>query len=404
MTVLKNLFETLVDPKIKQHVLFITKRYMDAGFECWIVGGPTRDLLLGGKPKDIDFATNCPLEQTKSLFNSVIPTGEDHGTLTIHLDGENYEVTRYRKDIDTDGRRATIEFADTIEEDVTRRDLTVNAIAFNAITGEVVDAVGGLADIEKRVLRFVGNTKDRILEDHLRFIRLLRFKLRLGFEVESTAIDDARSVFDVTKLSLERIYDEFTKIFKFDLTEADCKFIEDALKDKMDFDFIVHDNEKSNRIVHDIFQLKSLFPIVYWNSWKPEYRLGTEFRRFLSIFEKAKTYPEFVHRNEIKSMLNFSDGNVELFTMVLKYHQYYFSSNFDKNVAILYDIVAKNEPFSIKDLKINGNDLMKLGYAGINIKKVLDACLKIVYNSPEKNTHDFLIDYAADNLNMHFLA
>ena len=146
---LKKLFENM-DNQFKKDTLNIIQNYMDNGYECYIVGGPIRDLLLGIPPKDIDLASNCPLEKTKKLFKNIIPTGESHGTLTIHIGNEDYEVTRYRRDVTTDGRNATIEFSKTMKEDQQRRDLTINSIAYNPINDEIIDSTGGMEDFNNK--------------------------------------------------------------------------------------------------------------------------------------------------------------------------------------------------------------------------------------------------------------
>lgn len=398
MTELKKLFETHVDTTVKQQALYIIQRYLDAGYECWIVGGPVRDLLLGLSPKDIDFATNCPLEVTKTLFASVIPTGEDHGTLTIHLDGENYEVTRYRKDVDTDGRRATIEYAETIQEDVLRRDLTVNAIAFNPITDEIVDAVGGLKDFETRTLRFVGNTKDRVLEDHLRFIRLLRFKTKLKFNLCEKIIYEAKKVFDVSKLSKERIYDELGKIFKLDLTKTDKEFLIESMHDVMDFDYLFHKNVNSNQIITEIITLETLYPIVYHNGWKPEFKISSELRKLNDLLSGEINAVRFLNKIDIKKLLNKSKKNFEIVRELLRLHSFYIGSNFHESVKILETIEIANEPILITDLSIGGTELISLGLKGKDIGLYLERCLSLVYENPQRNNITYLLNYIKSNI------
>ena len=384
---LSELFNNGFDDHIRSHILEITQKYADAGYECYIVGGPVRDLLLGLKPNDVDLATNCPLDETLKIFKNVIPTGVGHGTLTIKIDGYCYEVTRYRKDTSCDGRHASVEFTDTINEDVLRRDLTVNAIAYNPLIDDLVDVVGGINDIESRVLRFVGNTKDRVLEDHLRFIRLLRFKVKLGFTVGEEVISDARDVFDVDVLSLERIYDEFGKMFSNGLTDEDVDFLDKSLRGMLSFDFINHDPEVSNKIVRDILQLSSLFPIVYHNGWKPEFRLGIVHKKILQLFN---TFDKKLH---IKQLLNVANKDVEIVTEVLKYHQHYKyteATHFEDDIT---HIIENNEPVSICDLKINGLALQKVGFHGSDIGEKLKVCLDLVHNHPDRNTVDILMKY-----------
>lgn len=390
MNKLKELFNQYISSDIKAHILKITQTYLDAGYECWIVGGPVRDLLLNHSPKDIDFATNCPLEITKTLFQSIIPTGEDHGTLTIHIDGENYEVTRYRKDVDTDGRRATIAFANTIQEDVLRRDLTINAIAFNPITYEIVDAVGGLKDFETRTLRFVGNTKDRVLEDHLRFIRLLRFKVKLDFILDKNIIIDAKEVFDVTKLSYERIYDEIGKILDLDLTIDDKEFIIGSLNGVMMFDYLFNKTQTSNIIIREIFETESLYPIIYHNGWEPTFKLSSEYKKMNELFNSINVC---VDLSEIgmKKLLKKSKKDFNIVMKVLKLHSYYNGSDLSKSIDTLENV--KSEPLLISDLAINGNDLIGIGLKGKKIGETLEYILNMIYEFPEKNKKTYILEY-----------
>lgn len=390
MNKLKELFNQYITSDIKSHILKITQTYLDAGYECWIVGGPVRDLLLNHSPKDIDFATNCPLEITKTLFQSIIPTGEDHGTLTIHIEGENYEVTRYRKDVDTDGRRATIAFANTIQEDVLRRDLTINAIAFNPITYEIVDAVGGLKDFETRTLRFVGNTKDRVLEDHLRFIRLLRFKVKLDFILDKNIIIDAKEVFDVTKLSYERIYDEIGKILDLDLTIDDKEFIIGSLNGVMMFDYLFNKTQTSNIIIREIFETESLYPIIYHNGWEPTFKLSSEYKKMNELFNSINVC---VDLSEIgmKKLLKKSKKDFNIVMKVLKLHSYYNGSDLSKSIDTLENV--KSEPLLISDLAINGNDLIGIGLKGKKIGETLEYILNMIYEFPEKNKKTYILEY-----------
>ena len=390
MNKLKELFNQYISSDIKSHILKITRTYLDAGYECWIVGGPVRDLLLNHSPKDIDFATNCPLEITKTLFQSIIPTGEDHGTLTIHIDGENYEVTRYRKDVDTDGRRATIAFANTIQEDVLRRDLTINAIAFNPVTGEVVDAVGGMEDFNNKVLRFVGKAEDRVLEDHLRFIRLLRFKVKLDFILDKNIIIDAKEVFDVTKLSYERIYDEIGKILDLDLTIDDKEFIIGSLNGVMMFDYLFNKTQTSNIIIREIFETESLYPIIYHNGWEPTFKLSSEYKKMNELFNSINVC---VDLSEIgmKKLLKKSKKDFNIVMKVLKLHSYYNGSDLSKSIDTLENV--KSEPLLISDLAINGNDLIGIGLKGKKIGETLEYILNMIYEFPEKNKKTYILEY-----------
>ena len=155
------------------------QNYKDAGYECYLVGGSCRDLLLGERPYDFDFATNCPLSVSKKMFRRVIAVGASHGTLIIPFHGFHFEITRFRKDVKTDGRKAVIAYSDSIEEDQERRDLRLNAVAYDVITDRIVDSQNGIGDFRDKIIRFVGNAEDRIKEDHLRALRYGRLISKL---------------------------------------------------------------------------------------------------------------------------------------------------------------------------------------------------------------------------------
>lgn len=172
-----------IDPQILipqnnlNHLLQIDSALKGAGFECFLVGGSVRDLVMGKIPKEYDLTTNAEPKQVKRLFRTVIDTGIEHGTVTVVLDKVHYEVTTYRIDKDyTDGRRPDhVEFGTTLSEDLKRRDFTMNALAFDLTTGLLVDEHSGQKDIQERTIRTIGNPIKRFSEDGLRPIRALRF-------------------------------------------------------------------------------------------------------------------------------------------------------------------------------------------------------------------------------------
>ena len=385
-------FESLVNESFKKHIYYIIDTYHANGYECWLVGGPVRDLFLGITPKDFDFATNCPLEVTKSLFNNVIPTGEDHGTLTIHIDGENYEVTRYRKDVDTDGRRATITFASTIEEDLLRRDLTINSIAYNPLNNAIIDTNSGINDITNKVLRFVGCAETRIKEDNLRFIRMIRFKIRFGFDIDSETLEIAKNAFDASTLSMERIYDEFNKIFLLKPSNLEYDFLYNNLANKLDIDFLFHNNETSNKIIRDIIELGNLYPFVYYNGYIPDLKLPGYFKQLNNTLNFINAWGKNINDIDLKKILNHTRKNLNLAKDVLYIHGYY--SKFDSSELILKleNIYNSGVPISISDLYITGHDLINVGVVDQKRGTVLNDLLDYIHEYPEHNNNAILVD------------
>lgn len=196
-------------------VLEIARRLESKGFEAWCVGGAIRDALLGHPHLDWDFATSARPEQVRELFGHrrTIPVGIDFGTVgVLDDDGVMHEVTTFRRDVRTDGRHAEVEFGVSLDDDLARRDFTINAIAYSPSTAEVRDPFGGRADLEKRLLRAVGDADTRMKEDRLRSLRGLRFASRFGFQIDDatmTAIRDSAP--HLGRLSSERVKQEIEK-------------------------------------------------------------------------------------------------------------------------------------------------------------------------------------------------
>ncbi|MDG5748870.1 CCA tRNA nucleotidyltransferase [Qipengyuania sp. XHP0207] len=181
------------------------------------VGGCVRDTLLGIEPADIDCATvhrpGTVIDKCRAAGIRTVPTGIDHGTITALLDGGPVEVTTLRRDVSTDGRRATVAFADEWREDAARRDFTINALYAHPETLELEDYFGGLADLEARRVRFIGDARERIREDHLRILRYFRFQARFGDALDDEAIAACQELAGTLKgLSRERVAMELLAI------------------------------------------------------------------------------------------------------------------------------------------------------------------------------------------------
>lgn len=201
--------------KQREKLEFITKTLMDSGEECFIVGGSVRDLIMGRVPYEFDFATSAEPKKIKSLFKKVFDTGILHGTVTVLLDKEGFEITTYRTEQGySDGRRPDqVKFGVSLSEDLQRRDFTMNAIAFNILTGEMVDEHKGLDDIENRIIRTIGDPIKRFSEDGLRPIRGIRFASSLGFQIDIDTISGFLPTRHITKkVSVERVQVELKKI------------------------------------------------------------------------------------------------------------------------------------------------------------------------------------------------
>jgi tRNA nucleotidyltransferase (CCA-adding enzyme) len=193
----------------------ITRELEKAGFQAWAVGGAIRDALLGHPHLDWDFATNATPDQVRTVFGRkrTIPIGVDFGTVGV-LDaaGVLHEITTFRRDVRTDGRHAEVEFGASLHEDLSRRDFTINAIAFAPSSGRIEDPFNGSADLHARIVRSVGDPAARMREDRLRALRAIRFAARFGFEIDPATWQAIReSAPHLTRLSAERVKQELEK-------------------------------------------------------------------------------------------------------------------------------------------------------------------------------------------------
>lgn len=204
-------------PKLRppEPVLEITRDLEKAGFEAWAVGGAVRDALLGHVHLDWDLATNATPDQVRTIFGRkrTIPVGIEFGTVgVLDANGVLHEVTTFRRDVRTDGRHAEVEFGASLDEDLARRDFTVNAIAYSPSHGELHDPFGGQGDLALKLIRAVGDPLHRMQEDRLRALRAIRFASRFEFEIDAKTWDAIRaSSPHLTRLSAERVKQEIEK-------------------------------------------------------------------------------------------------------------------------------------------------------------------------------------------------
>lgn len=203
---------------INDNAKILGQMFKDAGFEIRLVGGAVRDFLRGEDPKDLDFCTDATPDEMQALAKAhgvtFVPTGIQHGTATLVINHEPFEVTTLRIDTDTDGRHADVEFTRSFELDAERRDLTINAMSMD-FDGNISDFFGGREDLESNRVRFVGNAEQRIREDFLRILRFFRFAARMD------AVMDAETLITIGELrtglgqiSKERVWLEMSKLFK----------------------------------------------------------------------------------------------------------------------------------------------------------------------------------------------
>jgi tRNA nucleotidyltransferase (CCA-adding enzyme) len=198
---------------IPAEVLKIARRLEAAGHETWCVGGAIRDNLLGLANHDFDLTTAARPEDVQRLFRRTVPVGVEHGTVAV-LDAENrsHEVTTFRKDVQTDGRHAQVEFGVSLTDDLARRDFTINAMAYHPLRHEWRDPFHGAADLDRKLIRAVGDPNWRFQEDYLRILRALRFSARFEFRIHGATREAAQAnAQGLAQLSAERVRDEWFK-------------------------------------------------------------------------------------------------------------------------------------------------------------------------------------------------
>ncbi len=221
----------IIPEQFRNPVERLVSTFERAGFECFMVGGSVRDLILGHPVFDFDFATSALPSDIVTLFRRTIPTGIKHGTVTVLLGGHSFEVTTYRSDgTYSDGRHPEeVQFSSTLEEDVKRRDFTVNGLAYDVMKGEVIDLVNGQEDLRACTIRSIGNPLERFAEDGLRPYRACRFAAKLGFTIEEVTFAAIKQSLSVSaKVSSERVHDELMKMMEADKPSVGIEYMKDS--------------------------------------------------------------------------------------------------------------------------------------------------------------------------------
>lgn len=219
--------------KLDSTLIEFGKVFLQAGYKAYLVGGAVRDMLMKVPAHDWDVATNATPQDVIKLFKFVVPTGIEHGTVTVHYKGNEIEVTTFRTEAGySDGRHPdSINYAATIEEDLARRDFTMNAIAASLEDGAITDPYGGQDDIKNKLIRTVGAAHERFMEDGLRPVRALRFASKLGFSIEKNTYSEIfkeEIQAKAASISIERFRDEFEKIMASPKPSVGLKLLEES--------------------------------------------------------------------------------------------------------------------------------------------------------------------------------
>lgn len=404
--------DILVIIELPKDVRYIIDILTQNGYEAYAVGGCVRDSILGRVPGDWDITTSALPQQVKALFRRTIDTGIQHGTVTIMLGKNGYEVTTYRIDGKYEDSRhpESVEFTPNLEEDLKRRDFTINAMAYNDENG-VVDIFGGIDDIRNRIIRCVGNAHDRFTEDALRILRAVRFSAQLGFEIDKATKDAARELAPtLVKISRERIHTELNKLL---------------LSDNPDYFSVVYELGVMKVIISelegvnsgDIDRLKVLIKRT-----KP--CLPERYAALLSVIEKDKT------RAVLKG-LKLDNATISMAVKLVEYlgitpaltepqMRHYINEVgkedalrvIDFNLAfasedeykgytdmrnICVTVLERGDCTSLKELRITGKLLMNSGFeAGKQLGGLLEELLLEVLDNPALNDTEYLLERAKE--------
>ncbi len=415
-----NLFQAL-DAHYQKPVTQICQILAQKGYECYIVGGAVRDLLLNKKVTDIDFATNAFPQDVQKIFKKTIPTGIKHGTITILLDKNSFEITTYRSDGKyKDARHPTeIIFAKTLQEDLSRRDFTINALAYDPLTMELIDEYHGFLDIENKIIRAIGNPKERFHEDGLRTIRACRFAASLDFTIEKEtykALDNVNIQKRVAQISIERFTEEIWKGFR---AQKVGQMIELLEKSGLLFLFTPYKEKYTDKTCS--LQLEELYPasstlrMAYWlyslsfftpqqiNEWSKALRLSrkhtidlSNYCRYFLFQEKTEShYDRSLQKNantmqlyQTRKFLSLLKKQYNEKTILfLKSTEPYKKIKISSSELIK---IYKKYPLIIKDLCIDGHQLKEMGLQGKEVGNALEKLLDKVLRKPEVNNRKFL--------------
>lgn len=418
------------------------------GFEAYVVGGCVRDMFLGRVPGDWDITTSARPYEIKSVFQRTVDTGIQHGTVTVLMDDEAYEVTTYRTDGVYEDQRhpVSVEFVSDLKEDLLRRDFTINAMAYNPEAG-LEDPYGGLSDLKAGIIRCVGDPDQRFTEDVLRVMRAVRFSAQLDFKIEEETENaiEAHSP-ELIRISQERICSEITKIITSDHPEYLKKAYEYGITAVVlpEFDTAMRTAQNNSHHCwsvgeHTLRVMQATAPDrilrftgLFHDLAKPDVKRTDEngYDHFkghdIAGEEKAK---------KIMRRLRMDNDTISKVSHLVRCHDYRFpathknvrkalnmigkdlfpyfiairradtaaqssylrkekTENIDRIEELYYEIIDEDQCFSLDRLEISGKDIVDLGVRpGPEVGELLNAALNKVIDEPESNRKELLITY-----------
>ena len=426
--------------------------FVQAGYQCYLVGGAVRDMLMGRKVQDFDIATDALPKEVRRIFRRVIPTGIKHGTVTVAFKGTHFEVTTFRIDREYgDGRRPdSVTFSPSIQEDLGRRDFTINAMAYGLRENRLLDPHGGREDLKAGIIRAIGDPLKRFQEDGLRPLRACRFAAQLGFTIEEqTFATIPRSLATVRLVSAERIRDELIRILEAQTPSIGFTLLNDCGILQLFMPELVACREVGRGQLHryDLFH-----HLLYACDAAPRDNLVVRLAALLHDLGKPQTMdrtPEgaiHFHRHEelsarlaekILRRLRFPNQVVKRVSHLVAQHMFQYEENWSdaavrrfvariglENIPELLslrradqlamvgerfvstslialekrieEVLARDRILGLKDLAANGEDLKaELGIpGGPKIGIILKALLESVLDDPQQNERERLLKIA----------
>lgn len=421
----------------------ILDKFNNNGFAAYIVGGCVRDLILDRIPKDYDITTSASPKETMELFKGfkTIPTGIKYGTVTVIINDIPIEVTTFRKEgkYIENRKPESVEFLSSIDEDLKRRDFTINAMAYNQKSG-LIDLFGGREDLKQGIIRVVGDGKERFKEDAIRMLRAYRFMGRYDFEIEKNTLNAIKeNIHLLNNVAKERILPEIKEIFEngMDINKMDFITVlfpiikecfhtyqnnkyhmqnvgEHTYKTFNNIENVFH--LKMTMLLHDIGKVKTKTTDTenidhFYNhsdiSWEMAKNILDDFKfdnetkyKILTLIKNHDKY--MAPKNKyVKEKLN--EFGEELFFDLIKVR---IADDESKNHKLVKDnlkrfrdteefakrVIKNKEPYRISDLKINGDDITSLGYKGKDVGKILEYLLREVIEDKNKNEKSKLIE------------
>lgn len=404
-----------------------------AGFETWCVGGAVRDAMLGHAHLDWDLATSARPKQVRNLFARTVPVGIDFGTVGV-LDDHDvmHEVTTFRRDVHTDGRHAVVDFGASLEEDLARRDFTINAIAYSPASKELRDPFDGQGDLKRRIVRAVGEPHERMREDRLRALRAIRFAVRFDFEIEPATWDAiVASAPHMSRLSAERVKQEIEKTMEqvrlpgraFGLWKASGAFatlipplaaITDVELATLNYLCAPTLPGRPQRRIARLIGLFAAVPpgnvlemlkglrfsnadaawvsgtVSRWSAMEPDLRQSL-MAPVPPTDAMLRRWAATASRTRLASVLRLAAARwaAERDAGLAAPGRESVASAYRRAVRIAY-----RDPIEVGDLAVNGRDLEKMGMSGPLVGRTLRKLLELVINDPAANSRTGLLDTA----------